>query len=228
MNQSDTTANLREELQNAPLDAQLDAPLNALQNAALNSPQDLRELFWVFSTMAMQGFGGVVTVIQRTLVTQKRWLTDAQFVEEWAMAQVLPGPNALNLCANLGGRYFGARGAVVAILGLLAFPMLLVLCLAVVYTSTAHIAWVAGALRGMGAVAAGLVIATGLRLATSLRAHVLHPALVWGLAGASFVGVALLRWRLSYVLLGVGLLACVLTWLALKAQTNKSKSQGAD
>ena len=195
-------------------------------NPPLLRPADLRELFWVFSKMALQGFGGVVTVIRRTLVDDKRWLTNQQFVEEWAIAQVLPGPNALNLCAILGGRYFGGIGAAVAIMGLLAFPLLLVLCLAVVYTSTQQVAWVAGALRGMGAVAAGLIVATGLRLAVALKGHVLHPALVWGLAVASFVGVAIVRWNLSYVLLGVGLLSCVLTWRALKLRTaTASKTQ---
>ncbi|AVS84972.1 chromate transporter, partial [Paracidovorax avenae] len=121
------------------------------------APRDSRELFWSFTWLALQGFGGVLAVVQRELVDRKGWLTNEEFIEDWAVAQILPGPNVVNLAVMVGDRYFGWRGALSALAGMLLLPLLVLLCLAVAYARfSAHPA-VAGALRGMGAVAAGLV-----------------------------------------------------------------------
>ena len=45
-----------------------------------------------FTFLALQGFGGVLTVVQRELVDKKQWMTLDEFVEDWAVAQMLPGP----------------------------------------------------------------------------------------------------------------------------------------
>lgn len=175
-------------------------------------PQSLTDLFLSFTILALQGFGGVLAVVQRELVEKKRWLTREEFVEDWAVAQTLPGPNVVNLALMIGSRYFGWRGALAGVAGMLVCPLIVVLCLALVYTRFAGNPQVAGALRGMGAVAAGLITATGLKLAPALRRHPLGLPLAVALALACFVGIALLRLPLAYVLAGVGGLACVLTW----------------
>jgi len=77
-------------------------------------PASLRQLFWAFSALALQGFGGVLAVVQRELVERKQWLSQKEFLEDWAVAQILPGPNVVNLSLMWGGRYFGWRGACVA------------------------------------------------------------------------------------------------------------------
>jgi chromate transporter len=178
-------------------------------------PESLSDLFFSFTFLALQGFGGVLAVVQRELVDRKRWMTREEFIEDWAVAQILPGPNVINLCVMIGDRYFGWRGAMVGLAGMLAFPLLVVLGLALVYAQFADNPQVAGALRGMGAVAAGLITATGLRLSSALKKHPLGVpvCIVFGIA--SFIGIALLRWPLVYVLLGVGGLACLLTYARL-------------
>ncbi|ROZ78346.1 chromate transporter [Ramlibacter sp. WS9] len=175
-------------------------------------PRSLGDLFWSFTWLALQGFGGVLAVVQREMVEKKRWMTREEFVEEWAVAQIMPGPNVVNLSLMIGGRYFGLRGAMTALAGMLAVPLLVVLALALVYAQVADNPHVAGALRGMGAVAAGLITATGLKLMSALKKHPLGvPACtVFGIA--TFAAIALLRWPLAYVLLGLGGLACVLTY----------------
>jgi chromate transporter len=157
-------------------------------------------------------------VAQRVLVDQKRWYTPSEFVEAWAVAQVMPGPNIINLCADLGAKYFGLRGVLVSIAGLLAVPFVIAITLSALYTQFASIAWVAGAVRGMAAVSAGLIMAAGLRLSPTLANHVLGRFWALVLALAGFVMVALLRWPFSAVLLGLGAFACVLTARVLKAQ----------
>ncbi|MDP1790831.1 MAG: chromate transporter, partial [Methylibium sp.] len=76
---------------------------------------------------------------------------------------------------------------------------------------------VAGALRGMGAVAAGMIIGTALKLAAPLRSSPLGLPTLAALATACFVAVALLRWPLVWVLPVLGLLACTLAWRRLRA-----------
>mgnify|MGYP000232473147 CR=1 FL=1 len=63
----------------------------------------------------MKGFGGVIAVAQRELVEREAWLTREQFLELLSVAQVLPGPNIVNLSMMIGDRFFGLRGAVVAL-----------------------------------------------------------------------------------------------------------------
>lgn len=178
-------------------------------------PQSLRELFFAFTWLALQGFGGVLAVVQRELVERKRWFTREEFVEEWAVAQIMPGPNVVNLALMIGARYFGLRGAMTALAGMLTFPLLLVLLLALVYARFADVPQVAGALRGMGAVAAGLVTATGLKLFGALGRNPLGMPLCTALGLATFACIALLRLPLAWVLLGLGGLACVLAWRRL-------------
>lgn len=175
-------------------------------------PAHLADLFWSFTLLALQGFGGVLAVVQRELVDRKGWLTNEEFLEDWAVAQILPGPNVVNLAVVVGDRYFGLRGALVALAGMLLFPLLLVLALAVVYAQFSGQPAVSGALRGMGAVAAGLVGGVALRMAGALRTHPLGPVAGWAFVAATFGTMALLRWPLAWVLPVVGGAACAVTW----------------
>jgi chromate transporter len=182
-------------------------------------PASLRDLFWSFTWLALQGFGGVLAVVQRELVEKKKWLTREEFVEDWAVAQVMPGPNVVNLGLMLGDRYFGMRGAMVAILGLLTFPLLIVLLLAVLFASVADMPAAQGVLRGMGTVAAGLITATGLRLIPALKKNVMGIPANIALALLTFAAIAILRVPLAWVLLGVGGAACVLAYIRLGAKS---------
>ncbi|MFP5390147.1 MAG: chromate transporter, partial [Gammaproteobacteria bacterium] len=76
-----------------------------------------------------------------------------------------------------------------ALAGILTVPLLLVLCLAVLHSHYANHPGVAGALRGMAAVAAGLIAATGIKLAAALRNH---PLPGWFSGAAAVLCVAML------------------------------------
>ena len=93
-------------------------------------PRKPLDLFWAFSAMALQGFGGVMAVAQNELVEKRRWMTREEFIGDWAVAQIMPGPNMINLSLMMGDRCFGLRGALAAMAGMLTFPSMLVLTLA--------------------------------------------------------------------------------------------------
>jgi len=174
----------------------------------LPRPKTLGALFWSFTGLALQGFGGVLAIVQRELVERRRWLTREEFVEDWAVAQVLPGPNVVNLSLMLGDRFFGLRGALVAMAGILCFPLLGVLLLATLYASVQTLPVAQGALRGMGAVAAGLITATGLKLLPALKQNVVGTLVSIGSIAITIIAIAWLRLPLAWVLLGLGGLTC--------------------
>ncbi|OSZ66033.1 chromate transporter [Hydrogenophaga sp. IBVHS2] len=184
-------------------------------------PGSCRELFLAFTWLALQGFGGVLAVVQRELVDRRQWLTREQFVEDWALAQLMPGPNVVNLSMMIGDRYFGPRGALAALAGMLTAPLAVVLLVAVLWAQVAAHPVAQSALRGMGAVSAGLVMGAGLRLMGALRTNPMGPVACALFALTSFVLVAWLRWPLTAVLPLLGLLACGWAWWRLGASVGE-------
>jgi len=193
-----------------------DAPHSVLDDESPRTPRSPAELFRVFNRLALQGFGGVLPIAQRELVERERWLTREQFVELLAVAQVLPGPNVVNLSLMFGDRAFGWRGGLAALGGMLLAPWCVVLVLTVAYAHYAQHPVVAGALRGMGAVAAGLIFSTGLKLLPALRRNVLGAPTAFALAALMFGCIALLRVPLLWMLTGLGSVACALAWRRLR------------
>jgi chromate transporter len=178
-------------------------------------PHSLTELFIAFTLLALQGFGGVLAIVERELVDRRGWLTQQEFIEDWAVAQIMPGPNVVNMSLMIGGRYFGLRGALTALAGMLALPLVVVLLLALVHARYADVPQVAGALRGMAAVSAGLIGAAGLKLSVALAKHPLPLAWCVALAVSSFVLAALAKVPLWAVIVACGGLGCVLTYRRL-------------
>jgi len=193
-------------------------------HSELTRPQSKTELFTTFSKMALKGFGGVLAVVQFDLVDRKRWMTQTQFVEEWSVAQIMPGPNVVNLCLMIGGRYFGIQGAMAALAGLICIPLVLVLALAILFGGVSDSPYAQGALRGMGAVAAGLITATGLKLTHALPHNAMGLGACVLFAVLTFFGVGLLRLPLAWVLLGLGSLACGFAYYKLARATLSEKT----
>jgi chromate transporter len=201
-----------------------DEPINGVRAAAKRStdavapaqPSSLGDLFFTFNRLALQGFGGVLAVAQRELVERKGWLTRQQFVEMLALSQVLPGPNVVNLALMFGDRFFGLRGALAALGGMLVVPLAIVIALTYAYGEFSHLPVVAGALRGMGAIAAGLVIATAVKLMPALTGSRLGRPLAGGFAIVTFVTIAWLRWPLVWVIAGFGSLSVAIAYLRMR------------
>ena len=192
------------------------APHSILDDDSPRSPKSPGEIFRVFTRLALQGFGGVLPVAQRELVERERWLTREQFLELLAVAQVLPGPNIVNLSLMFGDRALGWRGGLAALGGMILAPWCVVMALTLTYAHYAQHPTVAGALRGMGAVAGGLIFSTGAKLLPALRRNVLGAPTAFALAALMFGCIALLRAPLLWMLAGLGGLACVVAWRRLK------------
>ena len=177
----------------------------------LRTPGSCWELFTTFTIITMQAFGGALAHIERAMVQKKRWLTPQEFLGLFAIAQVLPGPSGMGFCVLLGDRYFGLRGAISALAGFTVVPAFVVLGLATLFLHYQQLAWVQGALHGMGAASVGLVIFTAWRMSKGLHGDT--SALVIG--AATFAAVALLRVPISMVMLSLGVGSIAWAWHVL-------------
>ena len=183
----------------------------------LTAPASMRAMFMAFTRLAMQGFGGVLPVAQRELVDRQRWLSHELFLDMLSVAQVLPGPNIINLALMIGDRFYGWRGAIVAVGGIMLAPLGVVLVLAMLAAQLRSQPMVAGALRGMGVVAAGLVLSTAVQLGAGLAKNALGRWLCAAIVVVTALAVGGARWPLIWVVLGVGLPSIVMAWRKVPA-----------
>jgi len=169
----------------------------------------LGELYRGFFSAGARGFGGAMPWARRMLVEERRWLTPQEFTDAFGLCNFLPGPNIVNMSVVVGSRFGGARGAIVAFVGLLTLPFLVVLTLAALYTRYGNLPGIDAVLRGVGAAAGGLVFATGLKMAEGLP----RTALAVGFLLLAFVAIGLLRWPLVPVLFTLAPLSVLAAWL---------------
>jgi chromate transporter len=177
--------------------------------------------------LGLQGFGGVLTIVQRELVEKKQWFTPEEFIEDWSVAQVLPGPNVINLGLMFGSRHFGLAGAIAATTGLMLIPSIGVLTIALLYGSISDNPIAQSALQGMNAVVAGMVLATGLKLIPALKKNPMGFALSLCLVLLTLVSVNVFKMPLAYVLLGIGGLSTLWAARQLKRITTPPTLQSA-
>lgn len=161
------------------------------------SRPDLRALFCGFSAVGLSGFGGVLPFARRMLVEERCWLSAEEFNVLLGLCQFLPGPNVINLAVVVGKRYQGALGAIVAPVGLLAAPLVIVLLLALLYDAYGSLPLAQGMLRGIAAAGCGLLFAMAWRMgAAILDKPYFLPFTVMVVAA-----IAWLRWPMPAVML---------------------------
>jgi chromate transporter len=187
-----------------------------ISETTLNRPKSLAALFWAMTFLALQGFGGVFPVARRVLVEERKWFTPQTFLEEWAVAQVMPGPNIVNLSVMFGARFFGPMGSFVAVAGIFSLPAILLITVAIFFEQYREYPAVAGALHGMGAVAAGLIAGTSLKMAGGLKGHPLTFYGAIALTITTFILMAFFHFPLIPVLIVMGSLSVFLTYRQIK------------
>lgn len=180
-----------------------------MDDADYRAPRSLWALYLGFLSIGARSFGGVLPWAHRVLVEEKRWIAPADFAEVLALCQFLPGPNVGNVSVVLGRRWFGARGAVVAFLGLMVLPLVWVFALGVLYAGYAGVPVVKAVVTGVGIAGGGLFIGTALKLARPIARR------PWGVALGLACFAALAIGRVS--LFAVLPVALVAGWLAARS-----------
>ncbi|HNZ09674.1 MAG TPA: chromate transporter [Bacillota bacterium] len=92
----------------------------------------LIDIFMSFAKVGLFTFGGgyaALRLIQSEIIISKAWLTMEEFLDVVAIAEVTPGPIALNASTFIGYKLSGIPGAIVGTVGVIFFPVLIMLVL---------------------------------------------------------------------------------------------------
>ncbi len=151
-------------------------------------------------------YGGpaIVAQIRRVTVIEQGWITDEEFRESLAFAQMLPGPVATQTAAHVGWRLHRGRGVLLAMLAYNSPAFLLMLGLSAAYFRFAGLPLVHAAFRGLEAAVVAIVVQSILAMAQPAlrdwRGVVIAALAAWGffggantllvLAGAAVAGIA--------------------------------------
>ena len=139
----------------------------------------------------------MIPLMEEELVGKRKWLTREEFLDQLALSQSMPGVLAVNMAAGLGYRLRGWRGALSAITGNVAVPIVLILLLAMFFQHLRGNEWVERFFMGVRPAVVALIAAPVFRLAATAGISwrtcwipLLAAGLVW-LVGVSPIWVIL-------------------------------------
>ncbi|MDO1580772.1 chromate transporter [Rhizobium oryzicola] len=183
--------------------------MTAIASEADTAPApSITELFLGFLGLGIIGFGGLLPLARRTIVEERKWLNEQEFIDLLGLCQFLPGGNIMNLSVAVGVRFHGWRGGLASILGIIAVPTMIVVCLGYIYDQYRDEPHVQHLFAGLAAAAAGLLISMGWKFIKPLRGK------IWALCVVAvlFVLIAVLRLPLLPVMLTMAPISVLLSW----------------
>ena len=110
------------------------------------------ELFVSFMKIGGITFGGgyaMLPMIQREIVEKRKWATDEEILDYFAVAQCTPGVIAVNTATFVGKKRKGIIGGIAATLGVIFIPMIIIFIIASFLKAISHIEIVQNALWGI-------------------------------------------------------------------------------
>ncbi|HEV7396596.1 MAG TPA: chromate transporter [Pyrinomonadaceae bacterium] len=172
-------------------------------------------LFLSFCKIGLVGFGGglaVIAQIRALTVNQRRWLTDSEFIEGFALAQTLPGTSAGNTVTYIGLRLRGWRGACAAMSGFILPSMLMMIVLAILYRHLRNLPDTDRLFHGFNAAVVALILVTAWRMGK----NILTRRWQWIVAILAFLAVVIIQATVIEVVLASGLVGLYIDSLAEK------------
>lgn len=128
------------------------------------------DLFLSFLQIGAFSFGGgyaAMPLIQEQVVNRHLWLTQAAFTDLVTIAEMTPGPIAINAATFVGTQVGGPRGAVLATLGCIAPSCIFVTALAWLYTKYKRLSLLQGILKSLRPAVVSMIAAAGLTILIS-------------------------------------------------------------
>ena len=171
------------------------------------------QLFYVYLKIGIFGFGGgyaMLPILQREVVENKGWATEEELADWFAIGQCTPGVIAVNTATFAGRKVLGNVGGVVATLGVVFPPLIIISLLAGVITTFAEVAWVKNAFAGIRVCVCVLIFnavvkllkksvidkrTAGIFLIVLVGGVVLNISPVWFVVAAAVAGVILKNWE---------------------------------
>ncbi|MBP5320888.1 MAG: chromate transporter [Kiritimatiellae bacterium] len=181
------------------------------------------QLFISFLKIGAMLFGGgyaMLPLLEREVVNRRGWCAQEEMTDFYAMAQLVPGVIAVNTAMLIGHRLRGLFGTVMATLGVVCVPFLIILAYGIVFDTIADISVLKRAMAGLRPAVAGMMLGTAWTLFKRTGKTRLGVAVTLTVLALSFLfhvnAVAL-------ILAGIagGILWWLVTYLRLKGKEGK-------
>ncbi|MTH16757.1 chromate transporter [Flavobacterium sp. LC2016-01] len=133
----------------------------------VNPKYTLRELTLYFLKLGTIGFGGPVALVgymHKDLVEDRQWISDEEYKEGLALAQLAPGPLAAQLGIYLGFVHYGFLGATLAGFAFILPSFIMVVLLGMIYKVYGGLAWIQAVFYGVGAAVIGIIAISSYKL----------------------------------------------------------------
>ena len=169
----------------------------------------LFELFWSTFCIGAVTFGGgyaMIPVLEQTFVSKKGWLSEEEMMDLLAIAEMTPGPIAINASTYVGTKMAGLPGAVSATLGMVMPSFLIIALISGFYLEFKSNPTVAAALLGIRAGVTALVVSA----AHKLGKKAVHRPADWALCLLAFAAVGFFGLSAILVIVAAGLCGYVL------------------
>ncbi|MGC4036886.1 MAG: chromate transporter [Chitinophagaceae bacterium] len=168
----------------------------------------LKQLVYYFLKLGTTGFGGPVALVgymHRDLVEKKRWISEEEYKEGLALAQLAPGPLAAQLAIYLGYVHYRLIGATLAGLAFVLPSFFMVIALGYAYVRAGGLPWMQAIFYGIGAAVIGIIAISSYKLS---RKSLGKSALLWGIA----IVIAVVTFIMQKEVLWLVLLAGIIVW----------------
>ncbi|HLP38175.1 chromate transporter [Lacibacter sp.] len=129
----------------------------------------LRQLVFYFLKLGSIGFGGPVALVgymHRDLVENRKWISEEEYKQGLALAQLAPGPLAAQLGIYLGFVHYRVLGATLAGLAFVLPSFIMVVLLGIAYKLYGGLPWMQAVFYGVGAAVIGIIVMSSYKLTT--------------------------------------------------------------
>ena len=150
---------------------------------SMSTRPTLRALVLYFLRLGALGFGGPIALVgymQRDLVEERKWLSQADYLEGLAFSQLCPGPLAAQLAKYIGWLHGGTLGATLTGAAFILPSFLMVFGLAALYVRFGQLAWIQGMFYGIGAAVGAIIVRSAWKL---IQKTLARDVLLWSLFG---------------------------------------------
>lgn len=128
---------------------------------------ELVQLFIIFAQIGAVTFGGgyaMLPILTREFVDKRHWVTDSELTDYFAIGQCTPGIIAVNVSTFIGNKRKGVVGGIVATIGFVSVPIVIITIIAAFLRNFADYAIVKNAFAGIRVCVCVLIINAILRL----------------------------------------------------------------
>jgi chromate transporter len=127
----------------------------------------LKQLLFYFLKLGTMGFGGPVALVgymHRDLVENRKWISENEYKEGLALAQLAPGPLAAQLAIYLGFVHYRIFGATLIGFAFILPSFIMVVLLGIVYQLYGGLSWIQAVFYGVGAAVIGIITMSSYKL----------------------------------------------------------------